>query len=261
MFGTAQALQLTAVPALAPATYLVMDMETGEAPDEAIADALKAWKPPSNMTDPVKIEERRQKAFASIRADSALLDVAPILCVSIRTPTVATTISGMDLKPALIEGVDMIGAGNEKAMLIWLREKMDEVCDGQTVLIGYNVIKFDLLRLRLKYLHYGLRPPRPLIHRNSREEQQPVFDMMLAWFRSFTSQHEDRKEDARKWPSAKEVAQHLKLPHHKDMIDGKQIPDLYRRGEYDLILHYNALDALVEEFAYLYMAGIAPDLQ
>lgn len=261
MFGTAQALQLTAVPALASATYLVIDLETGEAPDEAIADALKAWKPPAGWKDPLKIEERRQQAFASIRADSALLDVAPILCVSIRTPTAATTISGMDLKPAPIEGVDMIGAGNEKALLIWLREKMDEACGGQTVLIGHNVVKFDLPRLRLKFMHHSLRPPKALIHRSSREEQQPMFDTMWTWFRSFTSQHEDRKEDARKWPSAKEVAQHLKLPHHKDMIDGKQIPDLYRRGEYDLILRYNALDALVEELAYLHMAGIAPNLQ
>lgn len=261
MFGTAQALQLTAVPALAPATYLVIDLETGEAPDEAIADALKAWKPPAGWKDPLKIEERRQQAFASIRADSALLDVAPILCVSTRTPNAATTISGMDHKPAPIDGVDVIDSGNEKALLLWLRTTIEAACNEQTLLIGHNVAKFDLPRLRLKYLHHGLRPPRPLIHRNFKEEQQPVFDTMWAWFRSFTSQHEDRKEDARKWPSAKEIAQHLKLPHHKDMIDGKQIPDLYRRGEYDLILRYNALDALVEELAYLYMAGIAPDLQ
>lgn len=53
--------------AQAPAQWLVLDLETGHAPQAAIEAAIAAWKPPANIKDEAKIEARRQEAMIKIR--------------------------------------------------------------------------------------------------------------------------------------------------------------------------------------------------
>jgi hypothetical protein len=44
-----------------PCSFIVLDLETGDAPPEAVAAALDGWKAPANIKDPEKIEVRRQR--------------------------------------------------------------------------------------------------------------------------------------------------------------------------------------------------------
>ena len=45
-------------------SFVVLDIETGDAPIECVETALQSWKPPANIRDPEKIEARRQEAAA-----------------------------------------------------------------------------------------------------------------------------------------------------------------------------------------------------
>ena len=69
---------------LRPASFVVLDLETGDAPAEAVAAATAAWKGQSNWK-PETVEEKRAEAAKKIAKKAALLDASPILCTAIQT--------------------------------------------------------------------------------------------------------------------------------------------------------------------------------
>lgn len=104
MYATPQAQPPTVVIPLAPATFVVIDLETGDAPAEAVEQALAGWTPPGNLKDPVKIDARRAEAVEKIRERAALLDASPILCVALQTDRARLIFNGMDHAAPDIDG-------------------------------------------------------------------------------------------------------------------------------------------------------------
>ena len=67
------------------AEWIVLDLETGDAPTEAVARKMQDWQPPSNLKDPEKIAARRKEAAEKAIEKAALLDESPILCIGMQT--------------------------------------------------------------------------------------------------------------------------------------------------------------------------------
>lgn len=238
-----------------PARWLVLDIETGNAPEDAVAQALEAWKPPANMKDPEKIETRRQEASAKIRERAALLDASPILCVAASaSDRLSVLFNGMSEETADIEGWNVLGCGEEAKMLRLLRAFLDNETGPETVLVGHNLRAFDLPKLRHAYLRHMLRLPECLKPRIGEEARAETVDTM-ALFRAFSM---ERRDDFA--VSLNVVAETLGIPHPKEVIDGSQVPTLHRAGEYHAILTYCAIDCATTARAFKLMTGFAEDL-
>ena len=217
-----------------PLSALCLDIETADADTSYVDRAMADWTPPANVKDPEKIEARRLEAMAKLEDKAALMDSAPIICIGINygDQNNCTAIAGFE---------------SEKQMLEDLADYLDAATSAGTEIVGHNLIGFDLPKLRLAYLKYGLalplclRPP-------SMAHRQPVFDLMRE-FRYFSAEHYDER-----YVSLKTVLDTLGINRPND-IDGAEVPKAYREGRYDEILEHARLDVELAMRAYKMMTG------
>lgn len=128
-------------------------------------------------------------------------------------------------------------------MLYALREQLNKISSEETALNGFNILGFDLPKLRIAYVRHRLHLPevlRPRIHPD--EKKQPIVDLMQLFLKYFTS---DQK--GKIMIGLKEVAHRFGLPDYKNLIDGSMIPDLIAKGEVKKVLNYNSVDVMCEE--------------
>jgi hypothetical protein len=255
MFATQHTAPASVLALTAPARWLVLDLETGDAPEEAIQDVIDAWKPPANLKNPEKIETRRREAFDKIPERAALLDASPILCVAIQTDRTAILFNGMDSREYKCEGWRHNASGTERRMLEDLRVWLDTNTAPDTVLAGHNIRGFDLPKLRNAYLRHKLRLPAILAPRILDGDQTAAVVDTAALFKAYSMEHRDDF-----CPGLDTVAAGLGIPRPKGVISGADVPRLHRAGEFAAILTYCAVDAAATARAYLLMTGQADDL-
>lgn len=236
---------------LEPARYAVLDLETGDAPAEAVEAALGAWKAPSNWK-PETVEAKRAERAEKINGKAALLDASPILCVALKTDRMAVILNGMSGDSHEVPGWLCLPCVDEKGLLVALRTILDTTTWPDTVVVGHNILWFDLPKLRNAYLRHRLMLPALLA---PGEELQPAFDSMRQ-IRLFSMENADER-----FVSLDTVARVLGIPQHKSVITGADVPRLHRDGEHAAILTYCALDAATTERAYLLMTGQAQELE
>lgn len=241
---------------LTPANFVCVDIETGHASEAVIKAASDAWTPPSNMKDPDKIEQRRVEALLKIRDKSALLDASPIVCISARTEKEGRIFNGINKKKYEVNHSDVISSGDERGMLEAFRAWLDEVTTDETVVIGFNLISFDLPRLRGAYVRHRLRLPRILTPRLLEDERQPAVDVMRLYLKWFTAENHSEI-----MISLDEVVRALGLPTYKDRISGAQVPEFVREGKIKEVLTYCAVDTMATLQAYLLMISSAKDME
>lgn len=242
-----------AVPHLLPVRWLVIDMETGNAEAEAVEENIAGWRAPSNWK-PETVERKREEARQKVKERAALLDASPILCIALRTERLGLILNGMDNHEYTIEGWHSIACGEEEEMLLTLRCWLDEITDEGTKLVGHNIRRFDLPKLRNAYIRKRMRLPMILVPRMGEERPTEVVDTM-SLFRSFSMEHND---DA--FTALDTVADSLGIPRPKQIISGEQVPALYEDGEIEVILTYVAIDAATTMRAYQLMTSTAADL-
>jgi len=293
MFATAPVTSLAS-----PAEWLVVDIETGNAPEAAIinaiakqkpaanaktieeinADAMQAianWKAPSNFKDSVKIAERRQSFIESVETErlaaiekiverqtevvtrirdrSALLDSAPILCIGMQTEVGVISFNGMNEGDCDINGVRVVSCGDERSMLIAVREWAEYYTSPDTVIVGHNIKGFDLPKIRNAYMRHKLILPAVFAPRIAGESQSVVDTASL--FRSFSVEHKDDF-----CPSLSAMCSTLDIPLPKSVVSGSEVPSMHSEGKYHDILIYNVIDVMATTRAYLLMSGQANDL-
>lgn len=237
-----------------PVQYLCLDIETGNAPDDEIEAALAAWKAPSNWK-PETVEAKRAEAEQKIREKSALLDGAPILCVSIQTEHGNIVFDGMDTEDALIPDWRTVRCANERDMLRALREYFDIHCDELTTIIGQHVKGFDLPKLRHAYVRHRLKLPHILEPKLMGEMANEVVDIQFL-FKAFST---ECRED--KFITLTRIAQGLGIPLPKTHVSGADVPKLHEAGEHAVILAYCAIDTSVTMRAFQLMTSSATDLE
>lgn len=216
------------------ARFLVLDIETGDAPEEAITAAVNAWKAPSNWK-PETVEKNRIEAAAKIREKAALLDASPILCVGIRSDRDCLLFSGMgELSTVDIAGWQIKAHPNECEMLKDVRTWLDAHTDEMTTLAGHNVRNFDLPKLRGAYVRHRL--PLPACLRPREGQGQPVTDTMTL-FRTFSMEHRDDFA-----VSLDVVCSTFGIKRIKQVITSADVPRLHLEGRIEDIINHCCID-------------------
>lgn len=225
--------------------YVVLDIETGHAPEPIIARAVAQLKAPSNYKDPGKIAEYLADQAEKVREKSALLDGAPVTAVSV--------VCGASRH---VFTAGSVGGTGESAVLVELRKHLDAVTGPETVLVGHNLCGFDLPNLRAAYIRARLALPMCLrLHEDDDAGKPPVFDTMRR-FRFFTSERHDER-----FVSLADVIDAFGLPRIKEGYSGKDMPALAADGKWDIIREYCLLDTVATEAVYLLMTSSHRDMK
>jgi len=223
---------------------------------EALSLRVKAWEPPRSMTNSDTIKERRKEFEESLKekaqtwaGKAALLDEAPIACIGVTTFEGAIVFNGMQSGGTVTvrDHVKEVRSGDEKKMLLdfrtWLDAHAGSATDtfNGTALVGFNIVGFDLPKLRDRYMRYQLRPPLAL-RVGDCEPLNPVVDLMRLYLNYCTV-------DYRRRPmlSLKAVLEHIGLGELVSPISGAEVPNLYKQKKYDKIIQH-CLDDVYAEF-------------
>ena len=231
-----------------PAHYVVMDIETADADEAAIAEAKAALKAPKNWKAET-VERKRSEREATIEERAALLDASPIICLSLKIERMAVSFNGMSNESFDIPGWCVIPCENEYGLLKTLRALLDASTYNETELVGQN-FGFDSSKLRNAYMRHRLYLPMALAPVGG----CPVFDTMR-YAKYYSKEYANEP-----FISLDQVARILRLPMPKQVIKGSDCPRLYKEGRYSAILIYNAIDAETTERAYLLMSGQSTEL-
>lgn len=250
MFATTP---ITIVTPLRPAAFVVLDLETGDAPAKAVAEAIAAWKAPSNWK-PETAAAKSKEAAEKIIEKAALLDASPILCVALQTDHERLIFNGMSDDEPFIEGWKVIGCRDEMGLLQAVRGWMNHGATAETVIVGHNARAFDLPKLRHAYVRHSLRLPELLKPRLRDEDKAELVDT-AALFKAFSMEHRDDF-----CPSLDLLAASFGIPRPKQHMSGADCPRLFREGQFQAVLVYCAVDVATTTRAYQLMTGSAPDL-
>ena len=236
------------------ANYLVIDIETCDAPIEEIEKQLDNWEPPANYKDPDKIESKRREAMDKIMERGALLDASPIICIAVKTDKRQIVFSAMGESEPIL-GWELYLHSNEADMLTDFRSLLNRITDISTTVVGHNVRGFDLPKLRNAYIRHRLQLPTLLSVAQRVEDSSQVVDTAQL-FKAFSMQH--RNDFC---PSLSDMADSLGLVQPKTIISGADVPVMHRDGNFQEILTYCAIDTTVTEQAYLLMTGQSVELK
>lgn len=241
---------LAALP-LAPAapqySFLCFDVETAAGRPEAIEREFRlSWSPNKDWKDET-IGKRWRDAFEKRRERSALLDVAPVVSIGMRSDTEWRCLHCCYEHPlTIVSGAGVEGFASEAAMLLAFRGLVESRATSETTLVGHN-LPFDEKRIRHACMRNGIRPPAPLLNRD-----QPRFDTMKEYC------HRYSVNDGKIMIGLVEVLEDFGIESHKEIVSGAMVPELHASGQFDLIVKYNLLDVLAESDLFLRMTGQAP---
>lgn len=253
MFTATQPHAVTLAAPLAAAAFVVLDLETGDAPAEAIASTIAAWKAPSNWKTETVEAKRREFAEKALEK-AALLDASPILCVALQTDRARLILNGMDDTAPTIDGWPVVPCVNERGLLVTLRAWLDASSTAETLIVGHNIRAFDLPKLRNAYIRHSLRLPEILKPRLRDEAKAETVDT-AALFKAFSMEHRDDF-----CPSLDTVAASFGIPRPKQHMSGADCPRLYQEGQIHTVLTYCAVDVATTTRAYQLMTSAAPDI-
>lgn len=253
MTATAQH-AITLLTPLATAAFVVIDLETGDAPADAIAAVIARWKPPSNWK-PETIETKRKEFAESVIKKAALLDASPILCVALQTDRARLILNGMAESAPTIDGWPVVPCVNEKGLLITLRAWLDASTTPETLIVGHNIRNFDLPKLRHAYVRHGLRLPAILKPRIRDEATAETVDTATL-FKAFSMEHRDDF-----CASLDTIAASFGIPRPKQHMSGADCPRLFQEGQIATVLTYCAVDVATTTRAYQLMTSTAPDIE
>lgn len=216
------------------ANYIVIDIETGNAPEQSILDAMAAWKAPSNWK-PETVEAKRAEAAEKIRDKAALLDSSPVTCIGAHSDREAVMFYVSQCEPFEIAGWRVVASDTEGGMLARFSGWLGGCTDTSTVLAGHGVRGFDLPKLRGAFVRNRLSLPECLKPRES-GPSNPVTDTMHL-FKHFSMEHRDNP-----FVSLDTVASAFGVPRPKSVISGAEAPNLHAAGRIAELCTYCAVD-------------------
>lgn len=240
------------------ARHMCIDIETGDAPKEAIDIAIQFWKAPSNMKNEEGIAERRKMAEAKMEEKSALLDGAPIACLAVQTETKAAIFSSIKSKKpvdkiAMDNPPDIFTYKTEREMLIGMREWFDARTTPGTIVSGFNIFNFDLPKIRIAYVRNRINLPK-VFQPEVKNAGVEFYDVMKNFLKSFTTE-----KSGDRYISLEEVEARLGLPSYKDRVSGAEVPRMVAQGKAKEVMTYCLLDALSTYYAFLAMTSQSRD--
>lgn len=251
--------------------YLVLDIETGYSDDSYIKESIDSWSPPKNIKDEEKIAARRSEFIAESRLKSAISDYAPIVSVAIKgiidDNSIKIVFGAMGKADDYLvceglrdKGWQVYEAISEVESLNQLSFMLESMAMHERILlVGHNIKKFDLPKLRTRILYHKLQLPLLL-----QPHKYPVFDTMskAPYFLVGCNEYVAFEKLER----ALGIAEHS----HKNIVNGSEVPEMAHLAaaaftdkqfeEWEslvsLIMTYNAKDVVQEEKAFQLMNGL-----
>lgn len=233
--------------------WICLDIETANAPEGAIIEAMAAWRPPGNCTKADTIEQKRQEAEARYREKAALLDASPVICLAMQLSDGPSILFHSFRKQYSVPGWLECASPDERTMLLVIREYLNAQ-GGDPSAVGHNIRGFDLPKLRQAFIRHRLRLPKLFRIRADDEPPLKTADTMHM-IRFFSMELRDEK-----FISLDQVAMVLGIEQPKKLVSGSMVPSLYRDERYQEILTYCAIDAATTARAFALMTNQAPDL-
>lgn len=192
---------------------LVIDVETGSIPD--IDQYLGDVDAPSNYKDPAKIEAYKAEARQAQR-DRGALD--PDTC---RVAAACWRVVGEDI----VQGGIARNEDEEKTLIGKLWAKLMKPDGGRRVLVGYNILSFDIPVLQRRSLYLDI--PYPDISTN-RYRHDGVVDLL----------QELSFDGKLKYRPASFYFKRFGIPATDDSVAGKDIPGLLIMDDYKSVLFH-----------------------
>lgn len=218
---------------------LVLDIETVGTPigEDEKAEALAGFIPPKNIKDPEKIEARRKEYEDTII--QKLTDKRAIYLSKRRPISCAVGIVGNDGKA---QDIEAWASDDLNTIASGLCEYLNELGDNEFRIIGYNVVKFDLIDICRIFKLTGMRP-------RSRPSKWDIVDLSRHPYdiREFSPELGREKK-----LGLKEICRAFGIETYGDM-DGSAVQGLYEAGDWETIKEYNKHD--IKMTAELYYAA------
>lgn len=233
-----------------PHEWITLDLETvAGSPEDAERYIINCYRPESFGTwSDITIGKRIKEAHAKKLERLGLLNAAPIICVSIRTPNSAFCYHWLDKATDVIQR-QSAQAADQKGMLIMLRDWLDEWTCPDTTLVGHNIQAFDLPKLRWAYARHGVRPPAILA-----AAHPLVYDTMREYTKRFAV-------SGGIMVGLDALLEEFQVESHKGLVSGADVQELYDQGLHDTIIQYALLDVFAESELFLRMTGRSECLQ
>ncbi|MDD5216029.1 MAG: ribonuclease H-like domain-containing protein [Methylococcales bacterium] len=248
MFNQAKAVQF-----LPPAKFIALDIETGNAPADAIENAVTNWKAPKNWK-PETVQAKREEHAQAKREKAALLDASPILCIACKTDTQNAIFSSMGVELTPINHWKVHAHKNERDMLQAFRSWANSIINFETLITGHNLVNFDLPKIRNAFIRHRLQLPLFLLPALQGEFKNEIIDTMkLA--KAYTMEHRDDF-----LISLDTLADVLNIERPKQAMSGAEVPAAFERGEIAPILIYCCIDTETTAQAAQLMLGTAANL-
>lgn len=226
--------------------FVSVDIETRNLTPEQIELASCFVKHHPSTKDEAKKAAQIEAKKAALVEKGALNDASEIACISIWTasepaPIVLHTFPfGEEIK-----GIAHAQYATEKDMLKAFAEMMNDACDEQTEVVVANA-GFDLPRLRYAAaIRNRVAVPEIIKPRSV----NPIYDVLHMAGKYFLVGN-----GAEFGLSLDALAKHCQIITGK-VVSGKEIPDMIDRGEYETVITYNAIDALVTGKIYQILTG------
>ena len=238
-------------PQIEPSEWITIDLETiAGSPDDAERYIVNCYRVDSFGTwSEITIGKRIKEAHAKKLEKLSLLSAAPIICVSLRTPTSLHCYHWMDKATDAISDQQATRAVDQTEMLMDLRDYLDEWTGPDTTLVGHNIANFDLPKLRWAYARYGVRMPAILAAAHPQ-----IYDTMQVYTKRFAV-------GSGSMIGLDALLEEFQVDSHKGLVSGADVQQLYDEGHHDTIIQYALLDVLAESELYLRMTGRSETLQ
>ncbi len=252
----------------APLSYAVIDVETGDPANlkEIVKQEMEEWTPPTNWVDKNKIRDKKETDEIKKMGAGGLMDDAPIVTIAIYSAGHGACLSAAPGGKGRIASKEHENAfiyrdGSEEKMLIHLRDMLNDICtlptettEG-TMIMGHNIINFDLPRMRLRCPANGIKMPDILCCGIGSQDQRlsPVFDTMRIFTRFYSC------KDIR-YISLDRICDLLGIESPKNGFSGADVPVAWKEKKYSKVEEYCLGDAKAEEQVALLMMNQHPAL-
>lgn len=243
--------------------HVTLDIETAEGrPEDAERQMRVHWLPPGNYKKPEAIGNAWLKAREKLDEKLSLITGAPIISAAFKDSGLRCFHRMFPQQETVVHGALVRGFADERGMLREIRDYLGDTTNVETCLVGHNILHFDLVKLRARYLigDVQLTLPDCLV-----DGRQPIFDIMKRWpyFDDGCTEvlDDNGKKKSKYFYSVRDIQEILGLSSHKDVIDGKDVAQLYASNQHETIIKYNLLDVLAEHDLFLRMTGQKPDVE
>ncbi|MGH8506986.1 MAG: hypothetical protein ACRD1M_06820 [Terriglobales bacterium] len=223
-------------PALQSAPYCVLDIETAAGSPESIERSVwHGWRPDVRWGDET-IGRRFREALLRAHEKGALLDSAPIAAVGLRAPGATLVLHAMAERLDIIPAGWAAGYADERGLMASALDALDSL-PAECRIVGHNVYRFDLPRMRLAAARHDLALPPALT------DGLPVTDTMHHFCRNFAA-------GQRVMIGVEEMLELLGAPPRPEGApDGADVPAMVACGDVAGVAAKLAGDLVDEEWA------------